>query len=119
MKMDHLARALGAETVEWSFKTECCGNSLSVTQTPVAMGLTRRILENARAAGADAVATMCPMCQMNLDARQPEMGLEAPMPIFYMTQLMALAFGLSGTDTSFDKNLVDPMPLLTEKDLPA
>ena len=117
MKMDYLARALGAESVDWSYKTECCGNSLSVTRTPVALGLTRKILENARACGADAVVTMCPMCQINLDARQPEMGLDAPIPVFYMTQLMALAFGLGGKAASFDKNMVDPRPLLAEKSL--
>ena len=118
MKMDYLVRALGAETVDWSFKTECCGNSLSVTRTPTALTLVRRILENARAAGADAVVTMCPMCQMNLDARQPEMDLESPIPVFYATQLMALAFGLGASAASFDKNMVDPRSLLGERNLP-
>ncbi len=119
MKMDYLAGALGAEALEWSYKTECCGNSLSVTQTPVALGLSRKILENARACGADAVVTMCPMCHINLDARQPEMGLDQPIPVFHMTQLMALAFGLGGGATCFDKNMVDPRPLLAEKGLSA
>jgi heterodisulfide reductase subunit B len=114
VKMDRLVEALGARTVEWSHKTECCGGSLSVTRTPLALKLSRRVIENAVASGAEAVVTMCPMCHINLDARQREMGLEKEIPIFQATQLMALAFGLD-PKACLDRNLVDPRPLLGEK----
>lgn len=114
MKMDHLIRALGAEPVPWSSKTECCGGALGVTQSEVSMKMSRRILEDARACGADVVATMCPMCHMNLDARQNRMDLTDPMPIVHATQLMILAFGLGEREALLDKNVVDPRPLLEE-----
>jgi len=117
MKMDYLVQALGAEPVAWSGKTDCCGGSLAVTQTDVALKMTRRILTNARDCGADVVASMCPMCHMNLDARQRRMGLDAEVPILHATQLMTLAFGLPEHEAYLDRAIVDSRPLLREKGL--
>jgi heterodisulfide reductase subunit B len=117
MKMDYLLQSLGAETVDWSFKTDCCGGSLSVTQTEVALKMSTEVLGNARDCGAEAVITMCPMCHMNLDARQEDMKLDFDMPIFHSTQLTTLALGLDVEECHLDKNLVDPFPLLNSKKL--
>jgi heterodisulfide reductase subunit B len=117
MKMDYLMRALGAEPIDWSYKTDCCGGALSLTQTPLALEMTRKILQNARDCGADVVATVCPLCHVNLDARQNQIGLEFQMPTLYATQLMTLAFGLGGQTSALHKNLVDPRPLFQEKGL--
>jgi succinate dehydrogenase / fumarate reductase cytochrome b subunit len=75
------------------------------------------VVANAQACGAEAVVTMCPMCHLNLDARQPEMGLDVPIPILHATQLMSLAFGLATKAARLDKNIVDPRPLLAAKNL--
>lgn len=115
MKMDYLLQSLGAETVDWSYKTDCCGGSLSVTQTDVSLKMSRKVVENAKECGAEAVITMCPMCHMNLDARQANMKIKFDMPIFHSTQLTTLAFGLDVEKSYFNKNLVDPMPLLKSK----
>ena len=66
---------------------------------------------------AEAVATMCPMCHLNLDARQPEMELEAPIPILQATQFMSLAFGFGAKGARLGQNIVDPRPLLGPKNL--
>ncbi|MCH7695870.1 MAG: 4Fe-4S dicluster domain-containing protein [Proteobacteria bacterium] len=117
MKMDYLLRALDAETVDWSYKTECCGGPLSVTQTELSLKMSRSVLENAYECGAEAVITMCPMCHMNLDARQTDISVDFKMPIFHSTQLTTLAFGLDVKQSYFNKNLVDPLPLLQSKKL--
>jgi heterodisulfide reductase subunit B len=117
MKMDHLMRALGAEPVHWSYKTDCCGGSLGLTQTPLALGMTRKILQNARDCGADVVVTVCPLCHVNLDARQSQIGLDFQIPTLYATQLMVLAFGLGAQASALHKNMVDPRPLFREKGL--
>jgi len=54
---------------------------------------------------------------MNLDARQADMKAEFGMPIFHSTQLTTLAFGLDVKDSHFNKNIVDPLPLLKSKGL--
>ncbi|MDH3473694.1 MAG: heterodisulfide reductase-related iron-sulfur binding cluster [Rhodospirillales bacterium] len=116
-RMDDLLRALGADPVDWSYKTECCGGALGVSQTPIALELSRKVLENALACGAEAVVTMCPLCHMNLDARQPEIGLDRAVPVLHATQLAALAFGLEAKAAALDKNVIDPRPLLAGKGL--
>jgi heterodisulfide reductase subunit B len=113
VKMDQLVRALGAQSIDWSYKTDCCGGSLSLTQTPLALGLTRKILQNAYDCGADVIATVCPLCHVNLDARQGQIGLDFQIPVLYLTQLLALAFGLEAKQAALGKNLVDPRPVLS------
>ncbi len=116
--MDRLVSALGATPVDWGGKTACCGASLSITRTDIVLDLSARILADARAAGADAVAVACPLCHANLDGRQHQMRLadEAnEIPVFYFTQLMALAFGLGEKAAALSKNIIDPKPLLDAK----
>jgi heterodisulfide reductase subunit B len=117
--MDRLVEVLGAETLDWSYKTECCGASLGITQLPIALSMTERILQNAKAVGADAVVVACPFCHVNLDSRQKQiegqMGATLDLPVFYFTQLMGLAFGVPLKDLALDKHFVDPFPLLRGK----
>jgi len=79
--------------------------------------MSKKVLENAKECGAEAVITMCPMCHMNLDARQADMKIKFDMPVFHSTQLTTLAFGLDVEKSYFNKNLVDPMPLLQSKNI--
>ncbi len=107
MGMDRIVEKLGATALDWSFKTDCCGGSLSLTRTDIVLNLTRKILENARAVGADALVTGCPLCHVNLDTRQDALKLEQPMPILFITQLMGLAFGLEPHALGLEKHMVD------------
>jgi heterodisulfide reductase subunit B2 len=115
--MDEVLTALGAQVLDWSYKTSCCGASLSLTRTDIVLKLSSRILTEARRAGAEVIAVACPLCHTNLDARQFQMKLDEPMPVLYITQLMALAFDLPEKASALHKNLVDPRPLLTSKGL--
>jgi heterodisulfide reductase subunit B len=114
-KMDQLIRALGGQTVEWSRKTDCCGGSLAISKTELAVGLIRNVLEDARACGAEAIVTMCPICHLNLDARQGAAGIDPELPIFQATQLMALAFGQGVKAAGIGNNLTDPTPYLRDR----
>lgn len=115
--MDELLRAVGAEVLDWSYKTVCCGASHSLSRPDIVYRLSKRLLDEARHAGADAIAVACPLCHMNLDARQTQMEMEEPMPVFYFTQLLALAFGLPEKAAALEKNLVDPRPLLRQRSI--
>jgi heterodisulfide reductase subunit B len=116
-KMDRLVKTLGAETVDWSRKTECCGGSLAINKTEVTVKMMRRIMDDARACGAEAIVTMCPICHLNLDSRQSGMGYSEAeeIPIFQATQLMALAFGQGEAKAALRNNLTDPKPYLRQK----
>lgn len=119
--MDRLMAALGAQPLEWDFKTACCGASLPLSRQDIVVKLSYRILGQARRLGADCVAVACPMCQMNLDAYQNEMGkqygLKMDMPVLYFTQIAGLAMGISPGALDLDKHFTDPMPMLKKKGL--
>ncbi|MCP4426523.1 MAG: hypothetical protein GY803_18680 [Chloroflexi bacterium] len=115
--LDELMSALGAEVIDWSYKTCCCGAAHSLTRPDIVVKLSGDLVRHAREAGADAVVVACPLCHMNLDARQFQMGIDEPMPILYFTQLMALALGLPEKTAVLNKNLVAPQHLLREKGL--
>jgi len=97
--MDRLIEATGAECVEYSMKTKCCGASLMGTEEKQALSLCREILADAERRGAHCIVTVCPLCQMNLDVYQPKVntlfGTKFNIPVIYFTQLIGLAMGKS------------------------
>lgn len=119
--MDNIIRQLGAEAVEWDLKTACCGASLPLAHPEAVVKLSRQVLKQARASGANCVAVACPMCHSNLDVRQKAIKSAYPdfegMPIYYFTQLMGLALGFSPEEMHIDKHLTDGLDLLREKGL--
>jgi heterodisulfide reductase subunit B len=116
MSMDNVLRSMGITTVEWSYKTDCCGGALALTETDVVRKLTRDILEEAKAVGANAIAVACPLCHANLDTRQGEIekehGTIYDIPIFYFTQLMGLAMGMAPKTLGIQKHFVAADKLL-------
>jgi len=111
--MDILLDALGAEVLDWSAKVDCCGGSLSLTKGGIVAKLVGEIAEAASSAGAEAIVAACPLCQANLETRQPSGGL----PTFYFTELMGLAMGLPGAKAWLKRHLVDPSKLLKSRNL--
>jgi len=114
-----LMTALGATAIDFSHKNECCGAYLAVSAPDVTREMVYTILRSAQAAGADAMATNCPLCQFNLDKQQAEIrktyaGYE-PIPIFYFSQLMGLALGLDASDYGWERHYIDARPLLKER----
>jgi heterodisulfide reductase subunit B len=116
MRMDVLLEAVGADVKWWNYKTECCGASVGVPKKIIQQQLTRKILEQAVAAGADAIVTACPLCHQNLDMRQPQtnaaMHTSYDIPILYLTQVMGLALGFTAEEMMLEKHRVDPRPLV-------
>jgi heterodisulfide reductase subunit B len=107
--MDRLLETLGAEARPWSYATECCGGGLSLTKSKIAARLVSRLVEHAREAGAEAIVTSCPLCQVNLEMRQG--GSKEKMPVLYFSELIGLAFGLEQANRWWSKHLIDPRPV--------
>jgi len=109
-ELDRLMKALGAEVVDFPLKTHCCGGHMTQISMEVAYELIRRLLQNASDYHADALVTLCPMCQLNLDAYQTRVnqhfGTHFNLPILYFTQMMGLAFGLQPKTLGFGKEIV-------------
>ncbi len=119
--MEEVMEAIGAEPVDWNLKTACCGAAFALTETDVVLELTRRILEDAAAAGAEAAVVGCPLCHSNLDARQDaingKFGTGFRTPVFYFTELMGLAFGIDAGDLGVPRHLTDAEEFLRERGL--
>jgi heterodisulfide reductase subunit B len=96
--MDLLMKRIGAEPLDWAFKTECCGAGFSVSRTDLVAKLSGLILEDAVSRGAEAVIVACPMCHLNLDMRRPNIekraGKKYDIPVIYITQALGLAMGI-------------------------
>ncbi len=116
VELDLLLKALGAEVVDFPLKTECCGGHMPQIGPETAFELIRRLVGAADARQADAMVTVCPMCQLNLDGYQHEtnqhFGTNYHMPILFFTQLMGLAFGLEPKDLGFGVELVSARNVL-------
>jgi heterodisulfide reductase subunit B len=96
---EDLLTTIGATPVNYPMRLRCCGASLIVTNKKAALSMVRSLLQTAEDAGADVIATACPLCQINLELYQTEVnrefGTTLSMPIMYFTQLLGLAFGIS------------------------
>ncbi|MCK4352345.1 CoB--CoM heterodisulfide reductase iron-sulfur subunit B family protein [candidate division WOR-3 bacterium] len=116
-----LLESLGAEVIDNPYKKVCCGSYQTVQDKYVVSELTYDILTHAQREGAFAITTSCPLCAFNLDNRQKEVKEKhqdfKQIPVFYFTQLMAIAFGLGEKYCSFDLNYINPRPLLIDKKL--
>ena len=103
MQMDKIIELTGATAVEWDFKTECCGASHQVDAPRQSRPLIERIFRNAKANGAQAIVTACPLCNMNLDMREKEINdmfsKKYDIPVFQFTEILAIGMG-AGAKTS-------------------
>lgn len=104
-ELDELLKVLGAEVIDFPLKTACCGGHMTQIGPETAFELIRRLVSSADQHQADIMTTVCPMCQMNLDAYQSEanrhFGTKYQMPIVFFTQLMGLAFGIDAKELGF------------------
>jgi heterodisulfide reductase subunit B2 len=109
-ELDDLLSALGAEVIDYPLTTECCGGHMTQIGPETAFELIMRLVADADDRGAHLMATVCPMCQMNLDAYQNEMnrffGTDYHMPVLFFTQLMGLAFGREPAELGIGTELV-------------
>jgi len=118
--MDRLLEACGATVVRYSLKTKCCGGSQKGALPEVGLDLIHYLLTEAKRQGADVMATLCPLCQFNVEAFQQEAAAGRPavaMPVVYFSQLMGLALGASGKEVALRRSLVPIEEVLAGKEI--
>jgi len=107
VSMEAIIKATGASVHDWEMGGKCCGAAHMNTKQEVAIELVAAILKAGK--GADAIVTVCPMCQMNLEAYQSKISGVAnedlSTTILYLPQLLGLAIGLSDQDLHLKDNL--------------
>lgn len=112
--IEALLAAAGVPTVQWNFRTECCGASHSIARTDIVLDLSSRIIADARRHGANVIVVACPMCQSNLDMRQRAMrnGADEDIPILYLSEIIGLALGIDARALGLDLHFVSAARLL-------
>ena len=110
---DRLLEALGAEAVPFPKKIKCCGSGIFLPEIDSCLELVKDIIEDAMGHGAELISTVCPMCAMNLEMYQDRInkkyGTDFDVPIVYLTQLMAVAFGMDmKKDAALNYNVIPP-----------
>lgn len=115
--LDRLIESLGAEATPFPLKTRCCGGSLVISEEDIALGLICKLLDNALSNGAECIATVCPLCQTNLDVYQSRVNKKFKtnfnLPVLFFTQLMGLAFGIDSQALGLEKCIVSAEKVLT------
>lgn len=117
---DFLA-ALGAQVVDFPSAIECCGTYQVLGNQESALKRSEAILTDATKHGADALALTCPLCDYNLGHRQKAIldrseGMNE-LPVYYISQLLAVALGVSPDVLRLDLNQDRAAELLKEKQL--
>jgi heterodisulfide reductase subunit B len=117
-KLEDLFAGLGVTVADYPLKMKCCGGSLTSTVEEVAMRYVYLLLHEAKRSGADVVATVCPLCQFNLEAYQDKVsarfGEDLRIPIVYFSQLLGYLLGLPEKELGLDNLFVSPRHALAK-----
>lgn len=107
--------ALGATIHRHNREASCCGTSLLMTKQEVGVSMVAEILDGCEEA--DCLVTICPMCQLNVEGYQDKiskvLGRQVNVPVLFLPQLMALAFGLPDDVLMFERHMVSVKPVLS------
>jgi heterodisulfide reductase subunit B len=108
--METLLEALGAQPVDWNYRTECCGAGMTMANEATVLDLSHKILTNAAAHGADSIVVACPMCHVNLDMKQADIerkyAVRHAMVVYYLSDLVGIALGLDEKKLGVDRHFV-------------
>lgn len=117
--MDRLLAACGATIVYYPVKTHCCGGSQKGTLPEIGLDLIGHLLSEARRNDAQAIATVCPLCQFNLEVFEDQTGNSHPyrIPVLYFTQLLAVAFGIPLREAGLQRSFLSVKPILAAKEI--
>jgi heterodisulfide reductase subunit B len=114
--IDEIVRALGADSIDYELKMECCGNPLEKSDKELSLQMINNKFESIQEAGANCITLVCPACYQQFDFNQRELNKEREtdynFPVFYLSELVALAFGFKPEELGFNFHRVRPKELL-------
>jgi heterodisulfide reductase subunit B len=102
VKLRELVMATGATPVDYEEEMLCCGSGVGNTEEEPSMMILANKFNSGLRAGAEAFVVICPACFQQMDTNQKKASTqgntEFNVPIVYLTELLALAFGFSSDD---------------------
>lgn len=112
--LEDVLSSLGAEPINWGYRSKCCGTYLSVARPEIVTPIINEMMQQAILLGADCLVTACAMCHMNIEVR---CDLKKQLPTLHFSELLSLALGNGNNAKWYAKHLIDPVPLLKERRL--
>jgi len=108
-KMETVLKALGAKTLDYAEKLDCCGAMIHANLPESALTKTGQKLVAVQEHGFDVFVDVCPWCHRMFDSKQIKAGetvaAKLDVPVVYLTQLLGLAFGIDKKRLGMDLNL--------------
>ncbi len=116
--LERVIEAVGADVVEYSGKTLCCGFPILTINETNSMNMVANHTLEAKGLGAHAMVTPCPLCHLNLDGFQPKAAkmrhAPAEMPVLHLPQMIGLALGIAPKAMRLNKHIVSTAAMLSE-----
>ncbi|MFX0029670.1 MAG: CoB--CoM heterodisulfide reductase iron-sulfur subunit B family protein [Candidatus Hermodarchaeota archaeon] len=114
--IDEIVRALGADSIDYELKMECCGNPLDKSDKEISLKMIDNKLKSIEKSGANCVTLVCPACFQQYDFNQRELSKDKEVgynfPVFYLSELVALAFGFKPEELGLNFHRVRASNLL-------
>ncbi|MBN1801683.1 MAG: CoB--CoM heterodisulfide reductase subunit B [Candidatus Lokiarchaeota archaeon] len=120
-KLRELVAATGATPVDYEEEMLCCGSGVGNTEEEPSMQILANKMDSAIAAGAEAFVVICPACFQQFDTNQKKAekisGKSYGLPILYLTELLALSFGIKSDEMGMKFHRSRPKELLEKHGL--
>ncbi|MFW9970400.1 MAG: CoB--CoM heterodisulfide reductase iron-sulfur subunit B family protein [Candidatus Odinarchaeota archaeon] len=114
--IDEIVKAIGADSVDYDMKLECCGNPLDKSDKEISLQMIDNKFKSIQESGANCVTLVCPACFQQFDFNQRELSKDKEVayefPVFYLSELVALAFGFKPEDLGLNFHRVRATKLL-------
>ncbi|MHA2396247.1 MAG: CoB--CoM heterodisulfide reductase iron-sulfur subunit B family protein [Candidatus Thorarchaeota archaeon] len=102
VKLDLLCEALGMDPLEYMDKTMCCGAGVRKTNSVTSYAVLREKMTSMEMVEPDAIVVFCPTCFITFESGQRVanriFGTKFKFPVFYYTELLAIAMDLPDID---------------------
>lgn len=116
--LDELVAVTGARSVDYEDKMQCCGGNILGIDEKVTFNIAGRKLEHIKAAEADAINLICPLCDIIYDRNQRiiarQLNKSYEIPVLFYPQILGLALGINPEELGFSMNRVNTSELLSK-----
>jgi heterodisulfide reductase subunit B len=114
--LDVLVEALGATSIPYLKKMECCGTGIRGIDMDSALKMTREKLIQMKRVGVDCITTVCPFCFIQFDVGQFQIqknyNEDYGIPVLYYMELLGLAMGFKPKELGLDMHRIKTKKLI-------
>jgi len=111
---EKILSATGLDVFPYEDKLLCCGGSTITFDQEGSLGLLRQKFLAAIKQGIDALVLCCPLCFVQFDMQSKKLEPDETLPVFYITEIFALALGMDEAELNLDWHVNKPQKLLQE-----